>query len=365
MVEEFLKQGSFLKQDVQHFKKWFPGALLLFKRVVDRQTQVQLKLLKFHLCTHFADDILKWGLPSAYNSSTGESNHKMLKRRSQKTQRQQNLIEEQTGVRYIEHIALQQSLNCCINKGFDHSSIQEGGHLNSNSSRVDGFSGYSYYMTKDGIFEVSGKKKHEFAGWYNRSIIDAEIFDLLDQHVLPNLCQDRIDVMTVFKNDGNLYRGDPSFKKGIWQDWAYCNWGEQHGLIPIQILLYIDLTMLQTEFEFNGVVVSIPGPYAIVHMIQASLDSNYLDEAGETCNYKAHDKSILFYKARKMMDETGTRPQLALVSTESIAAPCVGVSSDPDELLETHTYIFMKSRYEWPDLLIQAMKDGLRLKKIV
>jgi hypothetical protein len=48
--------------------------------------------------SHFAGDILKWGIPSAYNSSTGESNHKMLKQRSNKTQRQLNLMEEQKEV---------------------------------------------------------------------------------------------------------------------------------------------------------------------------------------------------------------------------------------------------------------------------
>jgi hypothetical protein len=65
-----------------------------------------MKLLKFHLLTHIASDILKWGIPSACNSATGESNHKMLKRRPKKTQRQLNLMEEQTGVRYVENLAI-------------------------------------------------------------------------------------------------------------------------------------------------------------------------------------------------------------------------------------------------------------------
>jgi hypothetical protein len=70
--------------------------------------------------THFAGDILKWGTPSAYNSSTGESNHKMLKRKSKKTQRQLNLMEEQTGVQYVETLAISRSLQDLVSTRFMH-----------------------------------------------------------------------------------------------------------------------------------------------------------------------------------------------------------------------------------------------------
>jgi hypothetical protein len=66
----------------------------------------KLKLLKLHLMTHIPSDILKWSIPSAYNSATGESNHEMVKPRSKKMQRQVNLMEEQTGVRYVENLAI-------------------------------------------------------------------------------------------------------------------------------------------------------------------------------------------------------------------------------------------------------------------
>jgi hypothetical protein len=74
--------------------------------------------------THFAGDILEWGIPSAYNCSTGESNHKMLKWRSKKTQWQRNLMEEQTGVRYVETLAISQSLQDLVSKGFMHRSVE-------------------------------------------------------------------------------------------------------------------------------------------------------------------------------------------------------------------------------------------------
>jgi len=87
MVEEFLKQPKYLRKDVKAFKSWFPILLRFLKNLVDRQQGGRFKLLKFHLCTHFAEDILKWGCPSSYNSSTGESNHKVLKKHVRRTQR--------------------------------------------------------------------------------------------------------------------------------------------------------------------------------------------------------------------------------------------------------------------------------------
>jgi hypothetical protein len=335
--------------------------LALFKRVVDRQSATGFKLLKFHLCSHFADDIMKWGPPSAYNSSTGESNHKMLKRRSRKTQRQQHLIEEQTGVRYIEHLSLQQSLINCVDNGFQYSMADSGCNDQDDETR---FSGYSYYLNQEGIFQVSKKAIHEKAVWFD-PVLQDEIYELLSETVLPFVDSNRVDFMTIFKLEGLLFRGDPSYKKTAWQDWAYCDWGEASGLIPIQILIFVDLSSLQTEIDINGVMISNPGKYAIVHMIEQSLDTSFEDDEGNEVSYRAHEKSLLFYQASKWLDDITGRPRLALVSTDSIASPCVGIPCNPDELMTQHLYTFMKSRIMWPELLVQAMKDGLKEGKML
>ena len=111
MVEEFLKSKNNKKKDVLIFQKWMKYIFLQrFKRVVNRTTKMCFKLLKFHLGTHFAADIIKWGHSQVYDSSTGESNHKGLKGRSKKTQRRTELLEEQTGVHYVEHLAISKTL---------------------------------------------------------------------------------------------------------------------------------------------------------------------------------------------------------------------------------------------------------------
>jgi Plavaka transposase len=61
MIEEFLRTGTIKRKHVEIFSIYFPFFLEYLKKVVDRQSAAKFKLLKFHLCTHFASDIMKWG----------------------------------------------------------------------------------------------------------------------------------------------------------------------------------------------------------------------------------------------------------------------------------------------------------------
>jgi hypothetical protein len=337
MVEEFLRQDAIAKDDVRRFKRWFPIFLDFFKNVVDRQMSTALKLLKFHLCTHFADDIIKWGLPSSYNSSTGESNHKMLKRRARKTQRQQNLIEEQTGVRYVEQIAIRKTLSDSSMNGH-YRVIRE--NMNSEENTQNNVkSGFTYQVFNNGIFKHIKKNDYDIANWYDRQLSN-EIFMLLRNRILPHLDAESMQLFTFYKSDGVIYRGDPSYKGVSWQDWALCDWGPD-GLIPIHILIYVDLSSLKVELDINGVIMAPGGQYAVVHMIEKPLEDEYFDEDGNSQNYKAHPKSELFYKATKIIDGATQRPALTLIPIESIAHGLVAVKSGINGLEEEHTYIFL------------------------
>jgi hypothetical protein len=360
MVEEFLKQKSFVKKDVKLFKKWFPNLLHLFKHVVDRQASTKLKLLKFHLCTHFAGDILKWGLPSAYNSSTGESNHKMLKRRSKKTQKRLEFFEEQTGVRYVEQLALKRSIDHSINLGFQHHSISSVGLEHPDVS----YRGYSFFLNRNGIFETSNAKGKKTASWCNQALQD-EIYELVTGQILPFVDDDKIALITIAKIDGVIYRGNPAYKKSYWQDWAYYDWGEEYGLVPVQILVYLDLSALRIELQVSGVNVPPGGVVAVVHMVEKSLDSTYTDNTGRACNFRAHAKSKLFFKAKKMLDQRSNRPLLSLVSASNIASPCIAVKSDLGDINDNESYLFLKSRDEWPSILNEVMKTSMRVGEIV
>jgi hypothetical protein len=125
--------------------------------VVNLQHSVKMNLLKFHLMTHIPGDILKWGIPSAYNSTTGESNHKMLIWRSKKTQRKLNLIEEKTGVWHVENLAIPWSIQDWINTGFVHWSV-ETRKLDDTRSQTK-FSDHVYYISSQGIYDITNSRR--------------------------------------------------------------------------------------------------------------------------------------------------------------------------------------------------------------
>jgi hypothetical protein len=100
-------------------------------------------------------------------------------------------------------------------------------------------------------------------------------------------------------------------------------------------------------------------------MVEKSLESTYTDIMGKECNFYAHHKSKLFYRARKMLDQRSNRPLLSLVSASSITAPCIGVKSDLSDINDIESYVFLKPRDDWPSLLKETMKTSMRVGKIV
>jgi hypothetical protein len=61
MLENFCKTESHDQQDVKEFKKGIPILLNTLKTTINREDGNGMKIIKFHLITHFADDILRYG----------------------------------------------------------------------------------------------------------------------------------------------------------------------------------------------------------------------------------------------------------------------------------------------------------------
>jgi hypothetical protein len=287
-----------------------------------------------------AHDILKFGIPSAYNSATGESNHKFLKRRSKRTQKQATLMTEQTGFRYVEQLAVMKTLSTKPDL------------VKTDDSQIR-FTGYSYYMNKNGIFVCTKDRFHKTAAKWHDPVLQTSVFELLKTNILPKMEENTcIRFMTNLVFDKNIYRGDPKFKEGSWHDWAYCNWGTKHGICPIHIQIFVDLQNLQEEITINKVQVLPNSQYAVVQMVENPLEKKLRDGT----NFKAHSQSKIFYKSKIELDDKNV-PILALVNVDTILSPCIGVkfSSDPTD----PSFLFMKPRSSWPDLLAESMIESI------
>jgi hypothetical protein len=358
LVEEFLRTSTFKRKHIEIFSKYFPSFLQYMKQVVNRQEGAGFKFLKFHLCTHFASDILKWGPPCCYNSSTGESNHKSLKMRSRKTQRQVDLIEEQSGVRYVEQLAINHSLNIMM----DQQKIRKDSASGQKLKKCLNLSGLSYCQTKDGIFCVHNGYISDRAKW-NAFVMQNTLSSILSK-VIPFLSEEKnIPIYTrLTVGENQIYHADPSFKESIWQDWANCDWGDE-GIIPVHILIFVDLMDLKCNNLTIGDI-NIPGPdqYAIVHMIEFPLEKE-IRKKNSTINFKTHPRSILFHTASKFIDKKTAEPAIAFIPISSIHSPCIAIPLNMAEQNQPHSFLFLQSKTKWNALFVKSMKASIQKPK--
>ena len=107
LLESFCLSTEHLISNVKLLKKFMPYILNTLKNTLNRQSGCQMKIIKFHLPNHFADDILRFGSMVNFDTGIGESHHKSeAKHPAQNTQRRKSKFEIQTATRQIENIAI-------------------------------------------------------------------------------------------------------------------------------------------------------------------------------------------------------------------------------------------------------------------
>ena len=107
MLEDLMKKDSIARADVELLQKYIPNFLDLFKRATDREEGMGMNIIKFHLLTHLAEDIIRFGPSTGYDSSFCESMHKMYKLDAHRTQkRTDDSFQYQTAKRSCERIAI-------------------------------------------------------------------------------------------------------------------------------------------------------------------------------------------------------------------------------------------------------------------
>ena len=353
MMEQYMKQKVLLRKSVLRLKTFMPMFLEHYKSCVNRSC----KFLKFHLPLHLADDILGNGPPTGFDSSIGESNHKIIaKQTSRRTQKQSNVLDEQTSLQYVENIIIEKASQSIPN----HSNSEKG----TNEDDIEYVQGLSFVANKYGIFHVQKGKKITPANWTNKQL-QLSVHHFICYYILNNVAVEELNIYTVVKAKGNIYQGNPKYKLYTWHDWNYIDWGENYRIIPNQIMCYIDLSSLQRTISINSTIVNRKGIYALIHMIEHPLDSDH--------DYKAHQDSRLFYWSQKMLlkpmpsnnqstPNTTMIPMIGMAHIEAFIQPCVGIPANlPDK--EAHIFLFLKPRKIWPIILDWFMNYTIERNK--
>jgi hypothetical protein len=213
-----------------------PYILNELKTTLNRQTGCQMKIIKFHLPNHFADDILRFGSMSNFDTGIGESHHKTeAKNPAQNTQRRRKLFELQTAQRQIENIS--------INMAFASISTNDCNPTTTTNTSDINITNKWFRYTFDRTLSICSFKNKDKrckaqlckCNWED-SFFQLQLHDICIN--IPNNIT--FSFFTQHNRDLYIFRGDPAYTTNSpWYDWVEVNWHE--GIIPAKILLFLQI----------------------------------------------------------------------------------------------------------------------------
>jgi hypothetical protein len=349
MLENFCKTEEHLHANIQIFKKMLPSIMENYKNTVDRKEGNQMKIIKYHLPLHFADDMFRFGSMANYDSSIGELHHKdFAKKPSKTTQRRKEIFEIQTAKCQINNLA--------IDRAFDY--VYPGTRYGKNVPD----STTKPMMNKNNILEFCGKINNIV--YTNGSKKNRPICNWLDTIFLKQLFSESLKAIengdlaapikffTQHNRNGTIFRADPQFHKITkqpWYDWVKVDWGNQNeDACPAKLLLFMEVSdsdFIKT-FKFGNSYIESSGSYALAYSLAENVEE------------PAHlDSRLVTYG--KILSEN-EQPILYVFDVNSITDTCVAVPYHPkDTVITANEWLFFKSKDEWYNLFVDFMKEKL------
>lgn len=343
LLETFCKAPSNKKHEVVLLKQFMPRLLETFKTTINRTEGNGMKIIKFHLPLHFADDVLRFGVMSNFDSAMGESHHKSeAKKPALRTQRRKNEFEEQTAKRQIENISIRIA-NDYINepKPFKNRKEQE-----NKCFCIE-------YVHEHGklFFRDRKRKLHELK-WEDQ-VFQKHLTSECSYAVMEGFLVSPIRFFTQHNRQGIIFHANPSYKDNVaWYDWAYINWGDaRHVPSKMMLFLCIERCEFKKPFKFGHGTIASHGDFAIGHTFA-------FDEV-----VQAHGITKLFDYGKLLTyhhPELNIVPQLWVFEVDSIVCPCTAIPydnyTDPVNELE---WIILKPKNEWYQIFIYLMEKAI------
>ena len=383
LMEHFLKTRSISAAVLSLYERYVPYFLGYYKTVVARATGLGLKLIKFHLPVHSANDMSRFGPAMSWDSSTGESNHKEIKEPARHTQRNTRAFEQQTAVRHHEDLAIDRA-----HRHLHPPMSQIGASTEvAGTAKSNVFRGAKYYVDEKKVMFNSqakwSRKKPTVAVWTD-SQLQNRVLDLIVNHILPCVPSGKVTLWTELKADGTLYRANPSYGKlqQPWHDWADFSWDLMDGTpgcesesIPGRLVVYIDIDGWKegSSIEHDGLIeISGVGKYVFVESLIENLyehPTNAEKYVPEACpeglpNYLAHPVCSLVYWSHfemEALDESVVDkvlvPKLRVLNVDSMEAPRIVV---PFNVFDTHPvqWLIIEPGEKWGQLMVDEMQTA-------
>ena len=333
--------------------------LKLYRSVVKRKHGSKLLIIKFHLCLHFLENQLDFGVTSNVDTGPMESNHKCnAKKPSGQTQRRADTFELQTSRRYIENLILDKAVST-LEETFPPSIIEK------LYPPLVGAK-FSIQLTNDGDDEllpdatIVWDKSHRiersyhprFLGWLCSNIL-AE----LGQDALIRGCTEHKRRTPL--GEKFIFRAHPSWRSGSsWHDWALFSWTNSDGLpvrIPGQIITFVlinehDISKIQHLSYVSG---DTPGLYAMIETLERPLTAAKTHERVVVGGRKQLTSNEVLERRRIGMSLSA--PNLCLVPVDSIYEPIAAI---PDEGGLPGDFLFIRPVENWGCGFTQLIEDN-------
>jgi hypothetical protein len=354
MLENFCKQDNHDKLQLKIMKTGIPYIMETIKEVLNRTDGQGWKIPKFHLMTHFVDDIVRFGSMKNFDSATGERNHKTdVKDPAKHTQRQKDGFELQTAERYYENVLINLAATDMNLEG-----IWDKKTLSEQTETFDKCQNIIYCHDRKGFYKLKEKKYHELIKWKDdtlkQQLLQLCLFLIEENHV-----QSPIKFFTQHNRKSTIFRADPFFKDSVWYDWAYVDWDGYENPVPAKILLFVDLNdNLLKPFTLGGCEIKEKTSYALAYTFE------------DAAKVKAHGGSLLVDFGKLMLDKNGS-PELCMFCLDSINSPCIAVPyKTSDDILNATEWMILLSRENWYNILLNHLSkfyedNNINLQKLI
>jgi hypothetical protein len=338
---EWLNSTTMPLKDVQRCPKKHQYIMQLIKKISPREDGMGLKTTKFHCILHMVEDMLAYGVPLEVDTSFNEMHHKPSKMAAGLTQKDKSKFEQQI-----------------------HNRIEETHLLALAEEEIEGRFMGNYYDGHE--FDVPAAKKypkdtggkaffvttHSQTGrnfMYDTVGIKGKMMEvrvevdlinfLVDLQDRVNLDIPKIELKSLHKRNGQLFRGHMRFRGSVWRDWVVVDWGAGHGKLPNKIWGFVDLSKLSTNRRINfGGIQLQPTVYAVVE--NAMVVSDY----GETELLREVETEV-----EELLHGYVSKLKFYLAPVEAFVEPAVVV---PNIGGKNNSYLWLTGRHNWRNLFV-------------
>ena len=237
---------------VERAKEKHRYLMYLIRKVAKRTEGMGLKISKYHMITHMADDILNFGVPMEYDTGTNESGHKSEGKAASLTQKCKETFDIQTAIRLLEKFLLElaeQEMEGKVMWNYFIKTNQQVAKAPENDAKI--ITGATITAKQNAITHLyyaiitTGSQEKEIP-------LENDLMEYL--HDLQNAVKDYIPdlaMRTEYKRLGYIFRAHSKFKGRVWRDWVNVSWQEDEDDSPVHLMGFVDLTALPKEGLHN------------------------------------------------------------------------------------------------------------------